>query len=87
MDRSDGLKWYQSSPSVRRGFCSECGASIFFDVVELDRIHISAGTLDRPTRISSVGHIYVHSKSDYYEIPEDGLLRYAEDDDNPPLAG
>ena len=27
---SDSLKWYQSSPQARRGFCSICGASLFW---------------------------------------------------------
>src|SRR4051794_29032619 len=25
------LRWYRSSPQVRRGFCSNCGASLFWE--------------------------------------------------------
>ena len=39
-------------------------------------IDIWAGTLDVPTGLKLVRHIYVASKSDYYEI-EDGLPRFA----------
>lgn len=39
---------------------------------------ICAGTLDAPTPMRSKAHIFVASKGDYYEIPDDGLLRYDE---------
>ena len=28
--RKDGLKWYQSSAKAKRGFCENCGASLFY---------------------------------------------------------
>jgi len=36
---------------------------------------ICAGTLDAPTGLAPKAHIYLGSKGDYYEVPEDGLLR------------
>ena len=36
---------------------------------------ICAGTLDTPTGLAPKAHIYLGSKGDYYEAPEDGLLR------------
>ena len=70
-----GLKWYASSPNVRRGFCVECGASVLFDEAEMSKISICAGTLDAPTGIREKAHIYTASKGDYYEIADD-LLKY-----------
>jgi len=85
VDRADfvlteqhGLKWYASSTNVRRGFCTECGSSLFFDQTDLPKIAFCAGTLDEPTDLRSKAHIFVASKGDYYAIPNDGLLRFDE---------
>ena len=67
-----GLKWFSSSLRVRRGFCLECGGNLFWDNTELPTISIFAGTLDQPSGLQLVEHIYVEAKADYYEIT-DGL--------------
>lgn len=73
-----GLKWHAMSPSIRRGFCHECGASLLWDETGDPRMSICAGTLDPPTELRENAHIFVGSKGDYYELPDDGLPRYAE---------
>lgn len=65
-----GLKWYQSSAHARRGFCTECGGSVFFDPVQKDYMAIAAGTLDAPTGLKTAVQIHVASASDYYQIDE-----------------
>ncbi|MCG3146130.1 MAG: hypothetical protein HONDAALG_03985 [Gammaproteobacteria bacterium] len=70
-----GLKWYRSSATVRRGFCSHCGASLFWDSEQLSTISIAAGTLDDPTGLKSIAHIYTADAGDYYDIDDD-LARY-----------
>jgi hypothetical protein len=65
---SRGLKWHVVSPTVKRGFCVECGSSVLFDESTLPKMGICAGTLDPPTGIREKAHIYVGSKGDYYEI-------------------
>lgn len=67
-----GLKWFDSSKGVRRGFCQECGSNLFWDKTELAKISIFSGTLDQPSGLQLVEHIYVDAKADYYEIT-DGL--------------
>jgi hypothetical protein len=67
-----GLKWYRSSETARRGFCGDCGASLFWAADGRDYVAVAAGTLDPPTGLKTVGNIYVASKSDYYDIT-DGL--------------
>ena len=69
------LAWYPSSPGARRGFCSRCGSSLFWERIGEDRIDILAGTLDQPTGLKMTDHIYVGDKGDYYEI-SDGLPQY-----------
>lgn len=69
-DRS--LSWFRSSDKARRGFCRECGGSVFWAPEGRSYVSIAAGTLDEPTGLATAGHIYVASKGDYYEIT-DGL--------------
>jgi hypothetical protein len=66
-----GLRWIYSPESAahaRRGFCGECGSSLFWDAPDDDTISISAGTLDAPTGLRTVEQIYTEDAGDYYEI-------------------
>ncbi|MCO4837232.1 MAG: GFA family protein [Oceanospirillaceae bacterium] len=67
-----GLKWFFSAEKIRRGFCQQCGGNLFWDSMTLPTISIFAGTLDQPSGLELVEHIYVEDKADYYEIT-DGL--------------
>lgn len=71
------LKWYQSSDQARRGFCSDCGASIFWKPVTGDMVSISAGLIDPPTGLEVIGHIYVNDIADFHTLPDDDLPRFA----------
>ncbi len=75
MIENRGLKWYRSSDSARRGFCGECGGSLFWDAPGRDYVAVAAGTLTAPTGLKTAGHIFVADKGDYYEIA-DGLPRW-----------
>lgn len=77
MVQQDTLAWYQSSAKVRRGFCSVCGSSLFFDPVERDWIGIMMGAFDGPTNTKIGLHIFVGDKGDYYEIG-DGVPQNAQ---------
>lgn len=72
MTGEDQITWFRSSEMVRRGFCSVCGSSLFFDAVHLDRIGINMGAFDGPTHTRLALHIFVADKGDYYDIA-DGL--------------
>jgi hypothetical protein len=65
---SETLRWYRSSEAAERGFCNHCGGNLFWRAVNGDTISVSAGTLDSPTRLSLLKHIYVEDKGDYYVI-------------------
>ena len=66
---SDGtLAWYESSPGVRRGFCGKCGSTLFWDDRSRPYIAVAAGSLDKPSGIRLIKHIYVADKGDYYRI-------------------
>lgn len=70
-----GLEWYQSSPEAERGFCSKCGASLFWRPRTGDRVAIFAGTLDMPTGLKAVAHIFTADASDFLTIA-DGVQQY-----------
>jgi hypothetical protein len=65
------LVWYRSSASAERGFCGVCGSNLFWRPQGENRTSIAAGTLDTPTRIAMVRHIFTAERSDYYEIEDD----------------
>lgn len=73
--KDDGLAWYKTSEIARRGFCRDCGSSLFWEPFELDATGIIAGSLDGPTRLKTVGHIFVSEKPDFYDIV-DGLPQF-----------
>jgi len=70
------VKWYRASDYARRGFCGECGASLFWHADGLEehkeKIAVALGSLDAPTGIKLEEHIFVAGKGDYYDIA-DGL--------------
>jgi hypothetical protein len=69
---TDKVTWYPSSEKVRRGFCSVCGASLFWDPIHKDWTGIAMGAFDAPTETRLALHIFVAEKGDYYDIA-DGL--------------
>ena len=72
MVADDGLAWYRSSETARRGFCARCGSSLFWDTPTSPTISVAAGCLDSPTGLATLRHIFVADKGDYYEVA-DGL--------------
>ena len=75
--KATSLSWYDSSDKARRGFCSVCGSSMFYERKGIDKISVSAGSLEIPTSLDRMRHIYVASKGDYYDISDD-LPQFAE---------
>ncbi len=71
-----GLKWHAVTQAVRRGFCGECGSTLFFDDMRDAKLSFTAGSVDAPTGLTSKAHIFVGSKGDSYELSDDGLLRF-----------
>jgi hypothetical protein len=74
-----GLRWIESPRSdarARRGFCVECGSSLFWDAPGYETISIAAGTLDPPTGLRVASHWFVSQAGDYYVLPDDGLPRH-----------
>ena len=62
------LKWYKSSLKAKRGFCSKCGASIFFKRLNSENISIAAGMFQNPTKLKTKSNIFIKGKLDYYKL-------------------
>jgi len=76
--KDEGLTWYRSSEFAQRGFCNECGSSIFWRPDHGEYVAIMAGTLELPTGLVSREHIHVDDASDYYTLT-DGLPQFPQD--------
>lgn len=79
MSGEDKVAWYQSSEKVRRGFCSICGSTLFWDA-EMEGYEYTAiamGLLDEPTGTRISKHTFVADKGDYYEL-DDKVPRFDE---------
>jgi hypothetical protein len=72
LTRETGLRWRRASDTARRGFCSNCGSTLFWEPDSGTHISISAGTLDNTEGLKLVAHIFAGDKGSYYEL-EDGV--------------
>ena len=72
------LQWYHDeSPNTYRGFCNQCGASLFWDARDGgNKMSVAAGSLDDSGDLKTIGHVYVSEAGRYYEI-NDALPRFA----------
>lgn len=66
--KADGLKWYSYQSGLRQGFCQNCGASLFFEDEQGERISIAAGSLDQHQGLKLVAHIFAAEAGDYYQL-------------------
>jgi hypothetical protein len=83
----ESLNWYRSSPKTERGFCRHCGSKLFFRGVGDQDLDVTMGSLDEPTGLRLVRHIWTRSQGDYYAIDRDGLPRFAESSRGAPPIG
>jgi hypothetical protein len=69
----DKVGWFASSEKVRRGFCSVCGSSLFFDPLDRAKhgwIGVAMGAFEAPTGTRLKVHIFVADKGDYYDLAD-----------------
>lgn len=72
LPESATLRWYRSSATAERGFCSRCGGNLFWRETApgTEVISIMAGTLEVPTGLRITAHIFVEDRSDYYDLAD-----------------
>lgn len=79
VDGDRALRWIESASSdagARRGFCGQCGSSLFWDAPGRETISIAVGTLDGDAGLRVAGHVYVSQQGSYYDLPDDGRPRH-----------
>ena len=72
---SGTLKWYQSSPEAKRGFCSECGSALFWKHSADPFTSILAGSIDGDSSLEVEEHIFTADKPDWYDITDGKPIR------------
>jgi hypothetical protein len=66
---SDVVSWYQSSREARRGFCSRCGSTMFFESQRWpDEVHITLAHMDGAIDRSPTAHVFYDSHVDWVEL-------------------
>ena len=62
------IKRYASSEWAERGFCSECGTSLFYCLKEPQMYMLATGCFDDAEQFSLAGEIYIDEKPGGYEF-------------------
>lgn len=75
----DNIKVYDHADAERFGnsFCKSCGSSVPRKAASSPMVNIPAGSLDDAPGVESKGHIYIGSKSNWFEI-SDGRDQFEE---------
>lgn len=68
IEMSGPVRWYRSSEIAERGFCPNCGASLFWHRFNSGRMDFALGAVDGPTGLHLARHIFTEDKGDYYDI-------------------
>ena len=80
------VKWYKSSDKARRGFCENCGSTLFWHgngyASGSDQMDVSAGSLDDVKGLKLIRHIFCKYKGEYYET-SDGVAVFETFSDSP----
>lgn len=70
-----GLKWFVSSEMAQRGFCKECGSTLFWKQNGSSTTSICVGAINGNSGLKLEGHIYCDDAGDYYEIVGGGFQK------------
>jgi hypothetical protein len=68
-----GLRFVPSPASdagAERGFCGECGSSLFWRAPGRATVSVTAGSVDGPTGIRTAGHIYDAQRADWEHVDD-----------------
>jgi hypothetical protein len=70
---------FESSETVRRGFCAECGSTLSFrDTRYPEYMTLTIATLDDPNLVKPTRHIYTDSQVKWLTIDDD-CIRFPKD--------
>jgi len=73
-DDAGQLAWYESSPGAERGFCQQCGSTMFFKSERwAGELHIAVGGLDGELDRQPAANVFFDAHVDW--MPIDHSLR------------
>ncbi len=73
------LKWCRSSPIADRGFCAECGSTLFWRIRGGASAAISAHAFGESVFEAICEHIFFDDKPDWYDFADDPPRRTGAD--------
>ena len=62
------IRRYKSSDWAERGFCKQCGTSLFYYLAPAKQYHFPVGLLDESAQFEMNLEIFVEEKPDYYSF-------------------
>lgn len=71
------VSWYEAESGLRRGFCAQCGSTLFSARPSAGTVGIALGSLDEPSSFEPTEHIWASRKQAWLSI-DDGRVRYDE---------
>lgn len=75
MEGDDHLRWYESSRDAQRGFCTNCGSSLFFRSSRWPgEIHVVRPNIDGEIDREPSAHVFWESHAAWFGF-EDNLVR------------
>jgi hypothetical protein len=78
LTNDDGLVWYASSDFGQRGFCRDCGSSLFWRQPEAEcDWAVSVGALDDGHGQRIAEHIWIDDKPGFYDFADDAPRKTA----------
>lgn len=70
-DADAGLRWFQRTPTVKYGFCGDCGSTLFWKAADSPSVmSITAGSVDMPTGLTTDSALFVSEAGDYHTLDQ-----------------
>lgn len=68
LSSDESLKWFRSSDWAERGFCSACGSSLFYRLLEdKEKYSVCVGALENPPNdLMMTKEFFIDHKPDFY---------------------
>jgi hypothetical protein len=67
----DNLGRYRSSDWAERGFCKQCGSSLFYRMIEEDRYMMAVGSFDDQSGFELARQVFIDQKPGFYAFAQE----------------
>jgi len=68
---TENLGRYESSDWAERGFCKQCGSSLFYRMVREDRYMMAVGSFDDQSGFELSHQVFIDEKPDFYSFAQE----------------